>query len=134
MRVLVMGLPDSGKTTLAKPLAARLNYKYLNADEVRTAHNDWDFSIEARLRSAARMRDLSQDGNYICDFVCPLNETRLIFAADFTIWMNTIESGRFEDTNKMFERPNTCDVLIESFDYSIDAVIERILNKTSLKG
>jgi adenylylsulfate kinase len=130
MRILIMGLPGSGKTTLSRALAQKfINFNVLNADEIRTKYNDWEFSHEARIRSAKRMYDLSQGGDYICDFVCPLDETRKIFAADFTIWMNTIEVGRFDDTNKMFEAPSNVDVEIKTFDYSIDAIVERILTK-----
>ena len=38
-----MGLPGSGKTTLANELAKLIKSKRLNADEVRKAANDWDF-------------------------------------------------------------------------------------------
>ena len=48
--ILVMGLPGAGKTTLANEMAPLLNARRLNADEVRKAANDWDFSEEGRVR------------------------------------------------------------------------------------
>lgn len=108
MRILVMGLPGSGKTTLAKVLAERLGAAYFNADEVRKQFNDWDFSPEARVRQANRMRvlcDMATTEHAVADFVCPTEDTRSEFDADFTIFMDTIDTGRFEDTNKLFERP-----------------------------
>ena len=109
MKVVLMGLPGSGKTTLAKELVPLLNAKWLNTDKVRTEYNDWDFH-EGRVRQANRMRDLAKklrnDGNYVvADFVCPTKEARRLFGADFTIWMDTIEKGRFDDTNQMFVKP-----------------------------
>ena len=106
-----MGLPGSGKTTLAEELAPMLNAKRLNADEVRKEANDWDFSEEGRKRQASRMADfalkLKDDGNFVvADFVCPTPEARELFPADFVIWVNTIKEGRFDDTNKMFVKPD----------------------------
>jgi cytidyltransferase-like protein len=134
MRILVMGLPGSGKTTLAKALSEKLDAVYLNADEVRKQYNDWDFSSEGRVRQAQRMSDLAwvaQDYEKIvvADFVCPTEETRRRYHADFTIFMDTIEAGRFEDTNRVFERPAHVDVLISqwgSVDEQVDAIIHRI--------
>ena len=108
--ILVMGLPGAGKTTLANELAPKLNAKRLNADEVRKAANDWDFSEEGRTRQAKRMADfalkLKSDGNYvIADFICPTPEARKLFPADYIIWVDTIKEGRFDDTNKMFIKP-----------------------------
>ena len=108
--ILIMGLPGAGKTTLADELAPMLNAKRLNADEVRKAANDWDFSEEGRTRQAKRMADfalkLKSDGNYvIADFICPTPEARKLFPADYIIWVDTIKEGRFDDTNKMFIKP-----------------------------
>ena len=105
-----MGLPGSGKTTLANELAPLLNAKRLNADEVRKKANDWDFSEEGRKRQAKRMADFAKkiknQGFYVvADFICPTPEARSLFPADFIIWVDTIKEGRFEDTNKMFIEP-----------------------------
>ena len=105
-----MGLPGSGKTTLANELAPMLNAKRLNADEVRKEVNDWDFSNEGRQRQAKRMAEfavnLKKEGNHVVvDFICPTPEARNLFPADYIIWVDTIKEGRFEDTNKMFVNP-----------------------------
>ena len=110
MRILIFGLPGSGKTTLARPLSELMNAQYFNADEVRKHYDYWDFTPEGRMRQAYRMRYLC-DGAIsagkiaIADFVAPTQEFGDIFQPDFSIWMDTIAEGRFEDTNKMFERP-----------------------------
>jgi adenylylsulfate kinase len=118
MKILVMGLPGSGKTTLATELAKQLNASYFNADDVRKMFNDWDFSEEGRIRQASRMAQLSQVSNQphtIADFVCPTVETRMAFSPDFIIYMNTIEEGRFEDTNKIFTAPENADIIINEW-------------------
>ena len=115
MKILICGLPGSGKTTLAEPLAKTLNAIWLNADAIRTKYegsdtNKWDFSEAGRLRQADRMRYLA-DGAVmsgklvVADFVCPTDATREHFQPDFTVWMDTIKEGRFADTNKMFVNP-----------------------------
>ena len=115
--ILVMGLPGAGKTTLANEIAPKLNAKRLNADEVRKAANDWDFSEEGRTRQAKRMSDAalklkSEGHNVIADFICPTPEARKLFPADYVIWVDTIKEGRFDDTNKMFVKP-------EKFDFHV---------------
>ena len=105
-----MGLPGAGKTTLANELAKLIECKRLNADEIRKAANDWDFSEEGRKRQAKRMSNealkIKKDGNnVIADFICPTPEARDLFPADYIIWVDTIKEGRFEDTNQMFVKP-----------------------------
>jgi len=113
-KILIMGLPGSGKTTLAKLLVPMFNAVWLNADKVREEANDWDFSEKGRSIQANRMKRLAQeaiDNNrvVIADFVCPTEATREDFNADYIIWMDTIKEGRFDDTNKMFEPPKQFD-------------------------
>ena len=116
-----MGLPGSGKTTLANELAPMLNAKRLNADEVRKEANDWDFSKEGRKRQAMRManfaKKLKDDKNYVvADFICPTPEARSLFPADYVIWVDTIKEGRFDDTNKMFVNPDKFDFQVTTQD------------------
>ena len=137
-RILIMGLPGSGKTYFAERLKKYLEdfstinhmpwdnvidfevmptkwsakVDWFNADEIRRKFNDWDFSKEGRIRQSIRMFEfaLRCTGDYvICDFVAPLIEMRNNFKADWTIWMDTIEAGRYEDTNKVFEPPEVYD-------------------------
>ena len=105
-----MGLPGAGKTTLASYLVPLLKAKWLNADEVRKEANDWDFSPEGRVRQAKRMWNKAEEyknqgQNVVADFICPTPEARSLFPADYIIWLDTIDEGRFEDTNKMFVKP-----------------------------
>ena len=112
-----MGLPGSGKTTLASKLVPILKAKWINNDKVRKAANDWDFSEEGRIRQAKRMADLAEkfkkEGHFVvADFICPTPEARESFNADFIIWVDTIKKGRFDDTNAMFVKP-------EKFDFEV---------------
>ena len=115
--ILIMGLPGAGKTTLANELNKLIESKRLNADEIRRAANDWDFSEEGRTRQAKRMSDAalklkSEGNNVIADFICPTPEARSLFPADYIVWVDTIQKGRFDDTNAMFVKP-------EKFDFHV---------------
>ena len=140
-RILIMGLPGSGKTYFAErlkkylesnsntqtmplermlhlehpPLQYSSKVDWFNADDVRKRFNDWDFSREGRIRQSIRMFDFAvscTEDFVICDFVAPLVEQRNNFKADWTIWMDTIDAGRFEDTNQAFEPPEQYDFRI----------------------
>ena len=133
MKILIMGLPGSGKTYLAKRMQPILNAAWFNADIVREMANDWDFSPEGRVRQSLRMKNLADFEKYqgrivICDFVCPTSETKRNFNPDITIWMNTIKSGRYEDTNKMFEEPSEVDYeVMEMNDTNHETIAAKIL-------
>jgi len=158
-RILVMGLPGSGKTTLATalkkyleenssvhtmPLERMLNLDlppisytskvdWFNADAIRKQFNDWDFSKEGRIRQSLRMFEFAVKctGDFvICDFVAPLVEMRNNFKADWTIWVDTIEAGRFDDTNRAFIPPEVYDFRVteQDADKWAEFIGEHILN------
>jgi adenylylsulfate kinase len=136
-RILVLGLPGSGKTTFSQELVKRLMLKHTiawyNADAVRKEHDDWDFSPEGRMRQVKRMRDMADSAGTdfaICDFVCPTDEYRAVFDADITIWMNTIEEGRFADTNKAFVPPTKFDYAVTKWAYN-DIVLTAVIKDHS---
>tara|TARA_B100001758_G_C17779288_1_gene289080 strand:+ start:25 stop:432 length:408 start_codon:yes stop_codon:yes gene_type:complete len=123
-KILIMGLPGSGKTTLASELVPLLKAKWINNDKIRKAANDWDFSEEGRKRQAKRMAEEAEkyknEGIYVvADFICPTPEARKLFNADYIIWVDTIKKGRYEDTNAMFIKPEKFDFHVTTQDAKI---------------
>lgn len=150
MKILICGLPGSGKTTLAKSFSDLIGGIHINADEVRKKYEgynkeNWDFSKQGRLKQAERMKMIS-DGVLlsgkmpVVDFVCPTQETRKIFESDpikvFTIWMDTIKESKYKNTNQLFENPDPSNVdyhISEWFDNTHEVlvpVIERYMRRT----
>lgn len=142
-KIIIMGLPGSGKTTLAKNIIEALGptpLNWHNADSVRQQFNDWDFSPEGRLRQAERMGEMAQqDADQglvsICDFVCPTEQTRKAFdthSADLVIWMDTVERSRFEDTNQLWEPPSHYHLRIRTFNDAWGFVVAGMIREQRL--
>lgn len=138
-KILVMGLPGSGKTTLSEQLAFQLKCVHFNADEIRREINkDLGFSVEDRLEQARRMGVLcdiaSRHGApVIADFVCPTPEARKLFKPDFIVWVDRIQESRFEDTNRLFVPPEQYDYRVtKQFDFvawHAEKIAENVTNK-----
>lgn len=132
MKILIMGLPGSGKTTLAKPFAELIGGVWINADQIRERYNDWDFSIDGRIRQAQRMRHLADgielaDKIAVADFICPTEKARQEFGADYTVWMDTISEGRFADTNILFEPPLNVDYHVKDWFKDTHAELMKVV-------
>ena len=138
MKILIMGLPGAGKTTLATALAPRLNAVCLNADAVRAnISKDLGFAHDDRIEHARRLGWLCdrvvEAGTYaIADFVCPTEATRAAFGGAFVIWVDRCKTSRFTDTNDMFEVPSHFDVRVSregTPTYWVEKVCEKLLHK-----
>ena len=117
-KILIMGLPGAGKTTLARELAPLLGAVLFNADEVRANVNlDLGFSVEDRIEQARRIgwlcdRVVEAGHTVIADFICPTMATRKAFGPAFIVWLDRIQAGRFEDTNKLFAPPEQFNIRV----------------------
>jgi adenylylsulfate kinase len=142
LKILICGLPGSGKSTIAEPLAKLIGGVWINADAVRSKYEGpdvalWDFSLAGRVKQAQRMKHLA-DGVVlagkiaITDFICPTTITRKAFGADYTVWMNTIKEGRFEDTNKMFTNPDKYDYCVSEWFTEVDTQLANIASHWQL--
>jgi adenylylsulfate kinase len=145
MIVLIMGLPGSGKTTLAielKKITEQLGYtvSWYNSDMIREIYDDWDFSEQGRMREAMRMRDLClskmmerSTDLILCDFVAPTNVAQTIIHADRLIWMDTIKKSRYSDTNKIFEQPRRYDFRVRKKNAKLWAqiILDNIMGNSS---
>ena len=127
MKVLICGLSGSGKTTLAKQLAEQLNYKHLNADELRAEANDWDFTPVGRMRQAQRIANrLKMYDNVIVDVIAPLKIHRAVIRADKIIWMNTRTESKYKDTDAIYEAPTNASYVIADFSYDINKLVKEL--------
>lgn len=134
MKILICGLPGSGKSTLAEPLAQLLNGVWVNADEVRTHYDDWDFSIEGRIRQAERMSYIA-DGIVmtgkiaVADFIAPTEKIRKIYNPNYVVWMDTIDNSGFPDTDAIFEPPTHVNYHVSKwFDDTHNQLMEIVSN------
>lgn len=114
-RILICGLPGSGKTTLAQELASRLNAHHVNGDAVREATGNWDFTLEGRMQQAHRMRAVADtnEGLVVSDFVAPTPEIRAVFDPHITVFVNTVSESKYTDTNAIFVPPENPDYVVE---------------------
>lgn len=134
MKILICGLPGSGKSTLAEPFADLIGGVWINADQVRTRYDDWDFSPEGRLRQAQRMRHLADGVEMagkiaVADFVAPTKKARDEFDPDFVVWLDTIEKSRFEDTNQIFESPLNYDYRVSEWFDDTSGQLAEVVSK-----
>lgn len=134
-KILIMGLPGAGKTTLAKAIARRLPVVHFNADEVRAEINkDLGFSPADRIEQARRMgwlcdRVMMGGSHAMADFVCPTAAARVAFGAAVVVWVDRIAASRFEDTNRLFEPPVAADVHVTADgtpEFWAETVVQRI--------
>jgi Flp pilus assembly CpaF family ATPase len=120
MKILIMGLPGAGKTTLSKELVTLLpNNEWFNNNVIRQKHDDWDFSNAGRIRQCQRMIELSNNSIakfIICDFIAPTAQIRSEFNADFTVFVDTIQFSKYRNTNEIFEPPLLYDIRVTTQD------------------
>jgi adenylylsulfate kinase len=139
-KILILGLPGAGKTTLAKVLAPKLAAVHFNADEVRAQINrDLGFSLNDRLEHARRMGWLCDQvalggHNVIADFVCPTHEARLAFGEAFIVWVDRVKASAYRDTDLLFQPPAFYNLRVTSQgapEYWANRVLESLSSPAS---
>jgi adenylylsulfate kinase len=138
MKILIMGLSGAGKTTLAEKLVTKLKSEYsvlwLNADKIRKQYDDWDFTINGRLRQSHRINKLANEStcdHTISDFIAPTPNIRKIFSADYTIWVDTINYCDYHNTNILFQPPKKYNYRIENYNNHnkhVDCIFNDLIN------
>ena len=124
IKVLITGLPGSGKTTLAKELSYHFNIPHYNADVIREFTNNYAHDK----RGITKQFEIMKKFHFgILDFVCPYDKFRNLLHADIVIWMDTIQESEYEDTNKIFEEP-------VKYNYRIKEWIGQEELRNSLEG
>ena len=129
-KILIIGLPGSGKTTLAIKLKKIIKADWINADNIRKKYKDWDFSKSGILRQASRMRDLAKKSKkkyVVADFVCPYEKGRKIFKPNYLIWMDTIKKGRYPTFDKIFQKPKNYDLRLSEKNIDLNLIQVRDL-------
>ena len=140
MKILVMGLSGSGKSYLSERLQKHLNCVWMNADVLRKMSNDWDFTYGGRVRQANRMKyyaDFEIEFNkntVICDFICAIEDMRSILKPDYIIWMDTVKSSKYKDTDAIFEPPSLIDSKIDHFLNQLPGEFDRVRFMTLKPG
>lgn len=139
-----MGLPDAGKTTLAKALVNELieagkTVKWFNADQVRKDNNDWDFSDAGRLRQAHRMNKLTKESDVdfvVCDFICPTPLLRAIYSPHYNIWVDTVIKSKYEDTDAKFTPPTNYQyrIIEKDAEWHAKQITKELLTKENNNG
>jgi len=137
-RILIMGLPGSGKSFLARRVVKFLRAEWLNADKIRRKYNDWDFSKDGIIRQVTRMKHLSDKSRkriIVADFICPLPEQRKIFKPHCLIWMDTIKKSRYPRINRIFKKPKNYDLRIKDKEIKLNLIkVKKILKLKILRS
>ncbi len=130
--ILIMGLPGSGKTFLARRVVKILRAEWLNADLVRGKYNDWDFSTSGIIRQVHRMKNLANKSKkkfVVADFICPLKKQFEIFKPNIVVWMDTIKKSKYPRINRIFKKPKNYDIRVTSKNANLwsYAVVDKVL-------
>lgn len=152
VKVLIMGLAGAGKTSTAVKLQDHLAKSgftsvHINSDRVREATENWSFDYDGRItaaewlvKTANQILDEAKIDVVIYDTIACLQEQRDILGADITVFLDTVKSSKYEDTDADFERPEWCGI-VTSFDQlaeAFDAIVKQITliteNRKSLNG